>query len=205
MPSDGEGAPWPDPAQGTRFTWGPPSEDATPPEVRYATWGRRGMGFLVDFLVMAAVPFAFFIAFSFSLPETSNPDPPMTAASWVWFWCWLASCSVFVLYPVWFIGRRGQTPGMRRMRIRLFQMDREGNLETPSRPARLGPCGHGLRVLAPLRGLDPRLSLAAGRHASAVPPRQGRPHGRRRRPRGAWRARWGRLGVVDRSPTEMTG
>ena len=127
-----EGAPWPQPAPGTRFTWGPPAEDQMPPEVRYATWGRRGLGFLVDFLLMVSVPVAFFIAFSFSLPDTNNPDPPMTAASWVWIWCWLASLTVFVLYPVWFIGRRGQTPGMKRMQIRLFQIDREGNLEAPS-------------------------------------------------------------------------
>lgn len=138
MARDGEGAPWPDPAQGTGFTWGPASEDAMSPEVRYATWGRRGLGFLVDFLLMVSVPFALFLAFSFSLPDTNNPDPPMTAASWVWIWCWLASCSVFVLYPVWFVGRRGQTPGLRRMQIHLFQMDREGNLEAPSWPRAWG-------------------------------------------------------------------
>jgi hypothetical protein len=39
-----------------------------PPQVRYATWGRRGLGFLLDLLLMASVPFAFFMAFSFSLP-----------------------------------------------------------------------------------------------------------------------------------------
>ncbi len=137
MPSDGEGAPWPDPAQaqaqGTRFTWGPPPEDLRPPAVRYATWGRRGLGFLLDFLLMAAAPFVLLIAFGASLQVTSNPNPPISPISMVWFWCWAASCTVFVLYPVWFIGRRGQTPGMRRMQIRLFQIHREGNLEAPSR------------------------------------------------------------------------
>ncbi len=50
----------------------------------------------------------------------------------MWFWCWLASCTVFVLYPVWFIGRRGQTPGMKKMQIRLFQIHSEGNLVAPT-------------------------------------------------------------------------
>jgi uncharacterized RDD family membrane protein YckC len=126
-----EGTPWPEPAQGTRFTWGPPSEDQRLPEVRYATWGRRGLGFLVDFLLMAPAPIVFDILFGASVPNNANA--PMSLISWVWFWCLLASLTVFVLYPVWFIGRRGQTPGMRRMQIRLFHMNGEGNLEAPSR------------------------------------------------------------------------
>jgi uncharacterized RDD family membrane protein YckC len=131
MASDGEGAPWPDPAQGARFTWGSPSEDAPPPDVRYATWGRRALGFLLDFLLMAPAPIVFDILFGASVPNNANA--PMSLISWVWFWCLLASLTLFVVYPVWFIGRRGQTPGMRRMQIRLFQVDREGNLEAPSR------------------------------------------------------------------------
>lgn len=131
MPGDGDGAPWPDAAQEARFAWGPPSEDAIPAEVQYATWGRRGLGFLVDFLLMAPAPIAFDVLFGASAPNNANA--PMSLISWVWFWCLLASLSLFVLYPVWFIGRRGQTPGMRRMQIRLFQIDREGNLEAPSR------------------------------------------------------------------------
>jgi len=145
-----EGTPWPHAAQETPFTWGPPSDAQTTPErgtsstwgapsetraipeVPYATWGRRWAGFLLDLVLMVIAPFALFTAFGFSLPETNNPDPPMTAASWVWLYCWLASCTVFVLYPVWFIGRRGQTPGMKRLDIRLFQVDPDGSLGPPS-------------------------------------------------------------------------
>lgn len=136
-----EGTRWPEPPRetpftwgtGTPFTWGPPSNAATPPEApRYATWGRRWVGFLLDFLLMVSVPFVLFIAFAISLPYTNNPDPPMTAASWVWFYCWLASCTVVVLYPVWFIGRRGQTPGMKWSDIRLFQVHPDGSLGAPS-------------------------------------------------------------------------
>lgn len=118
-------------APGASFTWGPSRRDPRP-EVRYATWGRRGAGFLVDAILMAAAPVAFFWAFAISLPQTSNPDPPMSAVSWVFFWCLLASFLLFVLYPVWFIGRSGQTPGMQQLDIRLFQIDGEGNLTEPS-------------------------------------------------------------------------
>src|SRR5580704_2274783 len=40
----------------------------------------------------------------------------------------LLSLGLVVVYPVWFIGRRGQTPGMLRMRIRLSRIDDEDNL-----------------------------------------------------------------------------
>jgi uncharacterized RDD family membrane protein YckC len=132
MPGDEDGAPWPDPAQGAPFTWGPSSDRQTTPQVRYATWGRRGVGFLVDFILMASAPIVFFVLLGISVPDTSNPHAPTSAISWVWFWCLLASCTLFVLYPVWFIGRRGQTPGMQQMQIRLFAIDSEGKLETPS-------------------------------------------------------------------------
>jgi uncharacterized RDD family membrane protein YckC len=136
-----EGTRWPEPPRETPFTWGSavpytwgPSSDApTPPEgPRYATWGRRWVGFLLDLLLMVSVPIAFFIAFAVSLPYSNNSDPPMTAASWVWFYCWLASCTVVVLYPVWFIGRRGQTPGMKVSDIRLYQVQADGSLGAPS-------------------------------------------------------------------------
>jgi len=81
---------------------------------------------------MVSVPFVTFIGFAVSLPSTNNPDPPTSAASWVWFYCWLASCTVVVFYPVWFIGRRGQTPGMKWADIRLFQINLDGSLGAPS-------------------------------------------------------------------------
>ena len=132
MAPGSDGAPGPDVADGAPFTWDVPSDGPEEPEVRYATWGRRGLGFLLDFILMASLPVAFFILFGISVPDTADPNPPISAVSWVWFWCLAFSCAGFVLYPVWFIGRRGQTPGMRRMQIRLFHMDREGNLEAPS-------------------------------------------------------------------------
>ncbi len=152
MPRDEQGAPWPDqsggapwpdpgqkapftwgtPADGPSFTWGHPSEGQTSPEVPYATWGRRAAGFLIDFALMAVAPVVFLVLFGIATPDTSNPNPPMSAVSWLWFWCLLASLTLFVFYPIWFIERRAQTPGMRKMQIRLSQVDREGKLGAPS-------------------------------------------------------------------------
>ncbi len=153
MTGDAEGTPWPEPAHERPFSWGPPADETpeapftwgpsageragapftwgssrekTPAEIRYARWGRRGAGFLIDFLLMATLPVAFFILFGASTPDTTNPNPPISLVSWVWFWSWLASSTLFVVYPVWFISRRGQTPGMKKMRIRLMHMDVEG-------------------------------------------------------------------------------
>jgi len=132
MAPGSDGAPGPDVVPGTPFTGREPSDGPVKPDIRYATWGRRGLGFLLDFILMASLPVAFFMLFGISIPDSADPNPPMSAVSWVLFWCLLVSCAGFVLYPVWFIGRRGQTPGMRRMQIRLFHMNREGNLEAPS-------------------------------------------------------------------------
>jgi uncharacterized RDD family membrane protein YckC len=45
----------------------------------------------------------------------------------------VASLTVFVAYPVWFLGRRGRTPGMQLMGIRLYRVNREGSLSAPDR------------------------------------------------------------------------
>jgi len=145
-----EGTPWPEPGQkapftwgtpsdGSSFTWGAPSGGPTLAEVRYATWGRRGVAFLLDFLLMASAPVAFFVLLGASVPDSSNPNAPFSAISWVWFWCLAASSTLFVLYPVWFIGQRGQTPGMKQMQIRLLQIEGgEGNLAAPGWPRAWG-------------------------------------------------------------------
>lgn len=115
----------------TPYTWGHPEDSAAAPDVRYAGWGRRGVGFLLDFLLMACAPIAFFVFFGLSVPASGPSDAPFSAVSWVLFWCLLASGTVFVFYPAWFIAQRGQTPGMKRMGIRLSVIDREGNMEAP--------------------------------------------------------------------------
>jgi len=94
-----------------------------------ATWRRRAVGFFLDVGLMAIVPFVLAIAFGASLPNAADapPSPISDALGWVL----LASLGVVVVYPAWFIGRRGQTPGMKRMQIRLYRMDAEGNLSAP--------------------------------------------------------------------------
>ena len=159
MSGDAQGTPWPEPAQERPFSWGPPADETpeapftwgpssgnapgapftwgrprekAPAEIRYARWGRRGAAFLIDFLLMATLPVAFLFLFGASTPDTTNSNPPISLVSWVWFWAWLASSTLFVVYPVWFISRRGQTPGMKKMQIRLLHMDAKGRLEAPT-------------------------------------------------------------------------
>jgi uncharacterized RDD family membrane protein YckC len=101
--------------------------------VRLASWGRRALGFLLDLLVMAIAPIALLVALGATSPNDSNaPVSPASVVLVLGFWL---SCSVFVLYPAWYIGRRAQTPGMRRMGLRLYAVDREGNLDIPGKKA----------------------------------------------------------------------
>lgn len=80
---------------------------------------------------MAIVPVILLVGFSASVPDDQNA--PLSTASWVWFWALALSLTVFVIYPAWFIGRRGQTPGMKKMGVRLYRINREGTLSAPSR------------------------------------------------------------------------
>ena len=98
---------------------------------RLASWPRRAAGFVIDAVLMGVVPLACFVAFGASLPpaQSGNGTPPLSASSAVWLAVALVlSLGMVIVYPVWFIGRRGQTPGMRRMRIRLSRIDAEDNL-----------------------------------------------------------------------------
>ena len=96
-----------------------------------ASWRRRAAGFAIDAVLMGVVPLACFVAFGASLPpaQGANDTQPWSAISDISLAAGLLlSLGLVVVYPVWFIGRRGQTPGMRRMRIRLSRIDDEDNL-----------------------------------------------------------------------------
>ena len=98
---------------------------------RLARWPRRAAGFAIDAVLMGVVPLACFVAFGASLPpvQGANDSQPWSTASGMWLAAAIVlSLGIVVAYPVWFIGRRGQTPGMRRMRIRLSRIDAEDNL-----------------------------------------------------------------------------
>jgi uncharacterized RDD family membrane protein YckC len=98
---------------------------------RLASWRRRAAGFAIDAVLMAVVPVALFIAWSNSMTpaQSANDNLPTSAISDLLLAGWFVlGLVVVVAYPVWFIGRRGQTPGMRRMRIRLARIDAEDHL-----------------------------------------------------------------------------
>jgi uncharacterized RDD family membrane protein YckC len=98
---------------------------------RLASWPRRAAGFMIDAVLMGVVPLVCIVGFGASLPPSrgANDTQPVSASSDVWLAAALVlSLVIVVAYPVWFIGRRGQTPGMRRLRIRLSRIDAEDNL-----------------------------------------------------------------------------
>jgi uncharacterized RDD family membrane protein YckC len=100
-------------------------------DARLASTAARATGFLVDAAVMSIVPVVLFVGFSASLTEFNNQNGPLSGASWAWLASLLVSLTVFVVYPAWFIGRRGRTPGMKTMDIRLYRVNREGTLAQP--------------------------------------------------------------------------
>ena len=77
---------------------------------------------------MTIVPALLYVGFIASLTTFNDQNGPLSGASWVWLLSVLASLTVFVAYPALFIGRRGRTPGMRKMDIRLYRVNREGTL-----------------------------------------------------------------------------
>jgi uncharacterized RDD family membrane protein YckC len=106
-----------------------------PPSVRnikLASTASRAAGFFIDAGAMVIVPAVLFVGWGVSLTDVNNQTAPMSWCSWVWLASFLASLTVFVTYPAWFIGRRGQTPGMQKMGIRLFRVNKEGTLSPPN-------------------------------------------------------------------------
>jgi uncharacterized RDD family membrane protein YckC len=100
-------------------------------DVRLASTASRAAGFFIDAGAMTIVPVLLYVGFIASMTTFNHQDGPLSRASWVWLLSLLASLTVFVAYPAWFIGRRGQTPGMKRMGIRLHRVNREGTLSPP--------------------------------------------------------------------------
>jgi uncharacterized RDD family membrane protein YckC len=81
---------------------------------------------------MTIVPTLLYYGFIASMTTFNDQNGPLSGASWVWLLSFLASLTVFVAYPAWFIGRRGRTPGMKKMDIRLYRVNREGTISPPA-------------------------------------------------------------------------
>ena len=80
---------------------------------------------------MAIVPVLIYLGFAASLTHFDHQDGPFSTVSLVLLCSFVASLTVFVAYPAWFVGRRGRTPGMKMMGIRLYRINQEGSLSAP--------------------------------------------------------------------------
>lgn len=91
-----------------------------------AGWFRRAWAFLFDALVLAVGLVVLVVV----------PDVVLKASGWfatnVLRVTFVLSLVFVVVYPVYFIGQRGQTPGMKLLQIRLYRLGPAGELHPPT-------------------------------------------------------------------------
>lgn len=91
-----------------------------------AGWFRRAWAFLFDVLVLAVGLVVLVVV----------PDVVLKASGWfatnVLRVTFVLSLVFVVAYPVYFIGQRGQTPGMKLLQIRLYRLGPAGELHPPT-------------------------------------------------------------------------
>jgi uncharacterized RDD family membrane protein YckC len=93
-----------------------------------APWFRRAWGFLFDLLVMALLLLVWVIPYiCISVLNASG-----WLADTVYRIGWFVSIALLIAYPVYFIGKRGQTPGMKLLKIRLYRLGAYGELRPPT-------------------------------------------------------------------------
>lgn len=133
-PSEGAATSWPRvparPGSGTTDRW---PQGPTLRGRAFASGTRRAGGFGIDWLLMLIPPTLLFIAWNASVTpaQYASGNGYSAISSTLVVAALLSVPVVFVGYPVWFIGRSGQTPGMRLMRIRLYRIDSDGSLSAP--------------------------------------------------------------------------
>jgi uncharacterized RDD family membrane protein YckC len=93
-----------------------------------APWFRRAWGFLVDLLLMALFVLLWVIPDIFiSVLNLSG-----LLADTVYRIGFFLSIALIIAYPIYFIGKRGQTPGMKLLKIRLYRLGVNGELTPPT-------------------------------------------------------------------------
>jgi uncharacterized RDD family membrane protein YckC len=94
-----------------------------------APWFRRAWGFLFDLFFMALLLLIWVIPdiFLYSVLHATGllADTLMRVAI-------ILTVVLIIAYPIYFIGKRGQTPGMKLLRIRLYRFGPNGELYAPS-------------------------------------------------------------------------
>ncbi len=133
MTGDVERASWPSAEAEVAFSWDAPTGARDLRDVSLASTELRVLGFLVDAAYMTIGPVLVYIGFAASLTHFNDQHGPFSTASLVLLCLFVASLSVYVAYPAWFIGRRGRTPGMKAAGVRLYRIDRPDRLSAPDR------------------------------------------------------------------------
>jgi uncharacterized RDD family membrane protein YckC len=94
-----------------------------------APWFRRAWAFLFDLFVMALFILVWVIPdiFIYTVLHASGllADTVMRVAI-------ILTIVLIIAYPIYFIGKRGQTPGMKLLRIRLYRLGPDGQLYAPT-------------------------------------------------------------------------
>ena len=94
-----------------------------------AGWYRRAWGFLFDAFVMALLLLVWVIPYMFIYVA-------LDASGWLAHALMglvvILSVVLVIAYPVYFIGKGGQTPGMKLLKIRLYRLGADGELYPPT-------------------------------------------------------------------------
>src|SRR6202453_1788367 len=133
-----EGAPWPSAGSEVEYSWDAPTAAGALDlrDVSLASTDLRALGFFVDAAYMSIGPVLVYVAFAASLTQFNQQHGAFSTTSLVLLGLFVASLTVFVAYPAWFIGRRGRTPGMKVAGVRLYRIDRADGAERLSTPDR---------------------------------------------------------------------
>lgn len=94
-----------------------------------AGWYRRAWAFLFDAFVMALLLLVWVIPYIFIYIVF---DASGWLAHTVIGFAFILSIVLLIVYPVYFIGKRGQTPGMKLLQIRLYRLGPDGELYAPT-------------------------------------------------------------------------
>lgn len=100
-----------------------------------AQFSRRARGFLFDLLIMVLILCVWVI------PDVLI-EWVFDASGWfadtVYEITFIGCIGLLIAYPVYFIGKSGQTPGMKRLHIRLYRLGPNGDLYAPTYKLSLG-------------------------------------------------------------------
>jgi len=141
-PSQQTTTPQPPPPQSSIPTSTPPPQQTTPPpssqvvtgsvtpQVEYASFGRRTVASLLDGIILTlaiSLPFfAIFFAIGLFFGASSTDSVSGQQGSMLFILSLFQQVITFaanIIYPLYFIGSRGQTPGKMIMKIKVLRLD----------------------------------------------------------------------------------